>query len=480
MRDTNNVPAPVRTSSAPIIAAALFFLSALIGLFSLALSGFFGCNTYRQNFRFFPLAWQWSGRFSCYSNVGRDFPASLPTVFLIVGFLVLVGCGIACLTEDRTNPAKAGFIVAVLLGGITFIYTIVSIVGNDEPGYEGFNWWLSTPYLIFNLCVPLFFIVMMRIRTNNMLQWRIVLIFVMALSFVDHDSMLRTIHDSFLYTFSDDIGNIPVYAGLLVIAFAVKPSRNGVEGCPERARSLAPSLGSGILFLISALFAAISLRQVGYDGCQVDRSLALFPLNWSDGIQYLCRATQWHQGFPVVLLISGFLVLTGCGVVTLIIGRRDLVKAGLVSGVMLTCVTVISTVVTFVGMGECKNLDSYPVPWNWIVDYWLYLAIPIIMMVMMVMRRIQPTTAKQILRIVLIVAMGLAAVGREAYLISIRFHIRSDLNHLVTTMVMENVGNVPLFAAVLVLVFTAGYPYGRKLTSQLPFGDNGDTRSRLP
>lgn len=234
------------SSRAPrITAGVLFILGGLFGFFKLVLYNFEGCRASGEwDLGFHPLGWSSAMYFMCqnnvegyYSTVGKEWEDSTEAaVFLSVGAIVLMVCGVICFVTRRIT--RAGIVTGALLAIFTMMSCIVAFIGMLELDsrsvsvdwfrYDG-GYFLCVQYLLL-LSIPVIFILVMASRSVITLRLRRLLLIVAMVFGAVVFPVLSLLLD---FPVRPELGNILLIVALLVLAYSYKgPARASDE--PQR------------------------------------------------------------------------------------------------------------------------------------------------------------------------------------------------------------------------------------------------------
>lgn len=439
----------------PIIAGVLFLTSAIMSLVSLITADSAGCQVYRQDIALFPLDWPRSGMLTCY--VRND---ALSSILLTTGFFALVVCAIIAVLVGRKDIKKAGFVIGIILSSITAVFAAYFFLGMASFTYPYGGQGAEVMRMLLYLSVPIVVIPLMRTHSRAGLNgWRLLLILVMAASVVGTDlywSAQRGINFEASEMFGDDVGNLPLYAAFLVMAFSIRD----VDGwqaplavtpplvvTPKRSK-VSPSVIVAGLFFLAAVLAVVSIAAGGFTGCTTWQWRGLFPMEWAFGNSYSCAIGGTLV--PMVMSVLGLLALVGCGLLCLLVGKLDLRRAGRLSGVILVCVTAFSTFNAFMGMmvwDDEQHSRGGAIKWDSVLDFLVALMVPILILVMM---RTVSAASRLEAKVLVIIAMVLVLFGDEVYSM-----FMYQVPHVVLSIILSNIGNAVIFAALLILAFSA-------------------------
>jgi len=234
------------TSMMTIIAAVLFFAGAALALITLIVEEFDGCDEFNTATRYTPLGWSSSTNYWCYTS----HSSGVSNTIVLLGFAVLAVCGILILTMGKKDAMKTDVLIGWVLCGMTALAIIVDIVGlfqyTNGYGYPGLTVRLLITDLIYYLvylCVPLFFVLMVRSKSAKSLrQWRIGLMIAMGVAIIG----VRLIFSIFYHSMSIpsfitmNLGNILLVVALILLAFALKVPASQT---PSQFPPYAPTLG---------------------------------------------------------------------------------------------------------------------------------------------------------------------------------------------------------------------------------------------
>jgi len=173
---------------------------------------------------------------------------------------------------------------------------------------------------------------------------------------------------------------------------------------PSRARRITAS----VLFILGGLFGAVKL-DFQYPVCRMTWDWGTLPLGWSTGIYFMCDNSAdmwsgssvggWESTIITLFYVIAPLVLITCGVLCLTVGRKNIIKAGTMIGSLLAAFTVVSIAFAVYGMaGEFRpSLEGRPV---FLVDYLIFLAVPLIFVMVMRSRSVITLHSRKVLLIV--------------------------------------------------------------------------------
>jgi len=212
------------------------------------------------------------------------------------------------------------------------------------------------------------------------------------------------------------------------------PARRG-----KRGRG---TIAAAVLFFFGAALAGgpsvTSMNDYYFPGqFSLCSGLDSYPWGWSYGFSHLCitgKGSNTEPMFVNAYYIIAFLSLLACGVVSLVIGKKDFKRAVFLIGAILGAVTVISTIVNLVDSAHLNPYFYYLLStFSTVTVSLLYLALPAILVLL---SKMTSEKSCQLLQAASLAIMGYLFVGIAQY---------ED--------VIENIGNVPLFVAVIVTVF---------------------------
>jgi len=207
------------------------------------------------------------------------------------------------------------------------------------------------------------------------------------------------------------------------------------------------SIITAVLFFLGAVLELVQLAAPEFD--VYGPSIGLCPWGWASSFFYLSSMTQ-NAALAITACVLTVLVLIGCGVVSLVIGTKDMRRASFLIGVILSCTTLVTTIIVIVGM----SIDSYYpyygywFPWDNVIRYLVFLAIPV---VVMLMAKVSSQKLLDVLRTVLIIAIGTIVVSLSIIGYSVPGYYNMTI---LFSVFIVNIGNMSLFAALLILAFT--------------------------
>jgi len=189
-----------------------------------------------------------------------------------------------------------------------------------------------------------------------------------------------------------------------------------------------------ILFFVGAFVALIGLAVAEFNPCRmIHGAISVFPYSWSFGLWYLCESSATPA---TVLAIVAVLVLAGCGVVSLFIGRNDARQSAFLIGIVLSCVTAIFIIFNLVDSVEYASVSL-----DTILTYLLFLSVPVLLAVM---AKSSSKKTQEQLRTALAITIGTSVVSLGMY----------NAYFGVFEIFGVNLGNIPLYAALLLIAFT--------------------------
>jgi len=238
---------------------------------------------------------------------------------------------------------------------------------------------------------------------------------------------------------------------------AFQPSSTQKSGFTNSA----PIIAGFIFFIGAAVVLSASLvSTTSYgisDACQL--MSGGMPLGWPVD----CSVSLNLSGFMVCSAIIG---LIGCGIISFVVGKKSVRKAGFLIGTILSALTVISTPIRVSSLISLSTYDWYrqlfPPLGIDVVYYLICLAVPIILIPLM---KSQAARTVRTLRVFLLIDMGIVVIRvDDIYLLSTVGIGYFDV--FFRALFINNIGNILLFAALLILVFSLKDPTTLAVKSQ--------------
>jgi len=228
------------------------------------------------------------------------------------------------------------------------------------------------------------------------------------------------------------------------------------------SKTRAPTI-AGVLFLVcvvTGLSSFILLNAVVYSGLPISvyqYASGGLPLNWPIPGNSGSLISRFLSLGLFHLSIS---VLIGCGVISLTLGKKDIMKTGFLVGLVLSVLTAMTTLDAICGiLTQLHNPSSFIR--EYYSDYWrlfvgdclVCLIVPIIVIPLM---KSQEVRTRRTLRVVLIVAMVIAVLG-----VSPIYGLMTDIHEagaILSSLFFGKIGSILLFAALLILTSSVTKP----------------------
>lgn len=175
---------------------------------------------------------------------------------------------------------------------------------------------------------------------------------------------------------------------------------------------------AAILFFVGAAAALVDCGISGFNYCRtLWQDVVLFPWGWSTSFSYYCAiyGVYDHSTFATVFSVLAILAMVGCGIACLVIGKKDIRQAAFLSGILLTCLTVISTIVAIVDIvGYVRQYSGYgyAIPWSTIIKFLVFLAVPGLLTLL---AKVSSQKLLEQLRTALLIAAGIVLVSSGVY-----------------------------------------------------------------
>jgi len=210
------------------------------------------------------------------------------------------------------------------------------------------------------------------------------------------------------------------------------------------------AIAAGILFLAGAAMAGwqFVLGTFTFCGLYDHNSWDWYPWGWMDGFSYWCyfngRSEYWVANVFSMIAVAA---LIGCGVVSLVVGRKNIRTATFSIGMILSGVTAVSTVVASVGIVQIhRDIMTNALVTNGAADISFFA----LLVILLPMAKSSSYRLLQWLRAMVIVLCGIVFFSRV-------YPYRNPFGILV-----PNLGNIPFFAALFVLAFALPIPSSRE------------------
>ena len=215
------------------------------------------------------------------------------------------------------------------------------------------------------------------------------------------------------------------------------------------------SIAAGVLFCVAAGFAWIDLAIAGTGptGGFCHGSLEiLYPWSWWYGFNdWVCPInTDAVTTFADTFSIGALVALLGCGIISLVIGSKNIRRAAFIDGIILSVVTATATVAAFIGISYVDPTSlyrHYPASWTTVLLYLAMLAVPV---ELIAMAKTSSEKLLQFLKVFMIVAVVLSLIGIPYVLNSSCFGL-GTANAI--DVVFINLSNIILYAALLAIAF---------------------------
>jgi len=213
---------------------------------------------------------------------------------------------------------------------------------------------------------------------------------------------------------------------------------------------------AGILFFVGAAIGIVAFAINDFDGCHVGP--ISFPLGWSGYSGYACEADV-PTGVLTMYGFASIEALVGCGVISIMMGKKNILQTNYLIGVILGSITAISMVVDVIGILHFRRYQPFFTNENFvgiaIVGSFLLLAVPV---AIIMMGKSTSVAAMKKCRIGLIIALVV-----DVFVTFIGPALSRDYFGFPSAFF----GNVPFFVAVLLMAYALKDPT-KIVNSQIP------------
>lgn len=219
------------------------------------------------------------------------------------------------------------------------------------------------------------------------------------------------------------------------------------------------SIIAAIAFFTGAVLIWIGVsRTMGYYFCYTQYHY-LYPWNWAYGFDfYLCIARLPYPQMLNVISFVEILAFVGCGVVCLVIGRRNIKRAVFLSGIILGAVSVLCTIAAVFCIPMMFKYGGSLLETCFNVFFSvLFLTLPI---VLAFMARGTSETLAQRQRAVFLIIVGTLIPGVALFGTITRLNVfyGGGLFRELPALLYMNIGNIPFFIGLFALMLALPNP----------------------